>query len=60
MTRYAIKLAAVPMWAGNQRQWFEGPEHAVKFDSMTRATIAAVYVFELGPDEFTVEAVPGN
>lgn len=56
-TEYAIKLQHIGQWAGTRRTWVDHPIDALRFPTMTRATIAAIDVLELAPDAFTVEAV---
>ena len=57
-TMYGIFLPApINQWAAGRRQWVDSPQHALRFHSMTAATIAALDVLELEPADFTVEAI---
>ena len=57
-TMYGIFLPApINQWAGARRQWVDSPAEALRFHSMTAATIAALDVLQLGPADFTVEAI---
>lgn len=57
-TEYGIYLPApISQWAGARRQWTDSPADALRFHSMTAATIAALDILQLGPGDFTVEAI---
>lgn len=63
MRAYAIKLqvgnkyaARVPKLAGSDAEQWSDLEHAIRFPTMTRATIAAIQIYGLGPGDFTIEA----
>lgn len=59
-TAYAIRLTDSGLWLGDARHgvsWRKDSAEVVRFDSMTRATIAAIYSLGLAPEAFSVEAV---
>lgn len=59
-TMYGIRLQCAPnvyQWAAPRNHWADTPDRALRFHSMTAATIAAIEILQLAPDTFTVEAI---
>jgi hypothetical protein len=63
-TAYVIRLivpgiyvAKAPQCAASPIDQWADRDHAIRFDTMTRAIMAAIEIFELSPEAFTVEAV---
>jgi len=56
-TRYAIRMHATGLYCAHNRHFTSEPAHAIAFDTMTRATLAAIEAFDLHPSDYTVEAI---
>lgn len=61
-TAYAICLQLPgsdrPQYAGRRlHTWTDDPKDAIPFESMTAAGIAAIEVFDLAPQDYTVVAI---
>jgi len=56
-TQYAIRMQATQLYVGHNRHFTADPQHAIAFDTMTRATLAAIEALEISPADFTVEAI---